>query len=117
MLDPAEEIGDTISVSGELTSLLSCDLTFDSLCAASVSAPEDEELDHEYPYTSAQERSYSRKLQHVQSELTLQAQQIAARVTRTGGEPSLPRRERVFLKPQVCDVGAMQRGDELIRSL
>ena len=47
VLNPAGEIGDTISVSGELTSLLSCGLTFDSLCAASVSAPEDEELDHE----------------------------------------------------------------------
>ena len=88
VLDPAGEIGDTISVSGELTSLLSCGLTFDSLCTASVSAPEDEELDHEYPYTSAQERSYSRRLQNVQSELTLQAQQIAARVTRTGGDAS-----------------------------
>ena len=88
ILDPAGEIGDTISVSGSLTSLLSCDLSFDSLCAASVSAPEDEELDHEYPYIPASERSYSRRLQNVQSELTLQAQQIAAKVSRSGGDPS-----------------------------
>ena len=88
ILDPAGEIGDTISVSGSLTSLLSCNLTFDSLCAASVSAPEDEELDHEYPYIPASERSFTRRLQNVQSELTLQAQQIAARVTRTGGDAS-----------------------------
>ena len=88
ILDPAGEIGDTISVSGSLTSLLSCDLSFDSLCAASVSAPEDEELDHEYPFIPSSERSYSRRLQNVQSELTLQAQQIAAKVSRSGGDPS-----------------------------
>ena len=88
ILDPAGEIGDTISVSGSLTSLLSCDLSFDSLCAASVSAPEDEELDHEYPYIPAAERSFTRRIQNVQSELTLQAQQIAAKVSRSGGDPS-----------------------------
>ena len=88
ILDPAGEIGDTISVSGSLTSLFSSNLVFDSLCAASVSAPEDEELDHEYPYVPATERSFTRRIQNVQSELTLQAQQIAAKVSRTGGDPS-----------------------------
>ena len=93
ILDPAGEIGDTISVpdgSGGtfLTGLFSSNLVFDSLCAASVSAPEDEELDHEYPYVPATERSFTRRIQNVQSELTLQAQQIAAKVSRTGGDPS-----------------------------
>ena len=93
VIDPACELGDTVSVpdgsgSSFLTGLYSCDLTFDSLCAASVSAPEDEELDHEYPYVSASERSFTRRLQNVQSELTLQAQQIAAKVSRTGGDAS-----------------------------
>ena len=88
VLDPAAEIGDTVSVLGNLSGLFSCDLTLDSLCPATVSAPEDEELDHEYPYTSAAERSFSRRLQNVQSELTLQAQQIAAKVSRTGGDAS-----------------------------
>ncbi|MBQ9664291.1 MAG: hypothetical protein IJV40_14185 [Oscillospiraceae bacterium] len=88
VVDPAAEIGDTVSVSGGLSGLFSCDLSFDSLCAATLSAPEDEELDHEYPYTSPQERSFSRRLQNVQSELTLQAQAIAAKVSRTGGDAS-----------------------------
>ena len=93
VIDPACELGDTVAVpdgSGGtfLTGLFSSNLVFDSLCAASVSAPEDEELDHEYPYIPASERSFTRRIQNVQSELTLQAQQIAAKVSRTGGDPS-----------------------------
>ena len=93
VLDPAAEPGDTVSVpdgSGGtvLSGLLSRGTVFDSLCAATVAAPEDEELDHEYPYASSQERSFSRRLQSVRSELTLQAEQIQARVTRTGGSAS-----------------------------
>ena len=93
ILDPACELGDTLSIpdgSGGsfLSGLFSSNLVFDSLCAASVSAPEDEELDHEYPYIPASERSFTRRLQNVQSELTLQAQQIAAKVSRSGGDPS-----------------------------
>ena len=93
VVNPACELGDTLSVpdgSGGtfLTGLFSSNLVFDSLCAASVSAPEDEELDHEYPYIPATERSFTRRIQNVQSELTLQAQQIAAKVSRSGGDPS-----------------------------
>ena len=93
VVNPACELGDTLSVpdgSGGsfLTGLFSSNLVFDSICAASVSAPEDEELDHEYPYIPASERSFTRRIQNVQSELTLQAQQIAAKVSRSGGDPS-----------------------------
>ncbi len=93
VLNPACELGDTIAVPDGLggtflSGLFSSDLVFDSLCAASVAAPEDEELDHEYPYIPASERSFTRRIQNVQSELTLQAQQIAAKVSRTGGDAS-----------------------------
>jgi len=93
VINPACELGDTIAIpdglgSTFLSGLFSSDLVFDSLCAASVAAPEDEELDHEYPYIPASERSFTRKIQNVQSELTLQAQQIAAKVSRTGGDAS-----------------------------
>ncbi len=93
VINPACELGDTIAVPDGLggtflSGLFSSDLVFDSLCAASVAAPEDEELDHEYPYIPASERSFTRRIQNVQSELTLQAQQIAAKVSRTGGDAS-----------------------------
>ena len=93
VINPACELGDTISVPDGLggtflSGLFSSDLVFDSICAASVAAPEDEELDHEYPYIPASERNFTRRIQNVQSELTLQAQQIAAKVSRTGGDAS-----------------------------
>ena len=95
VLNPAAEPGDTVLIPSSagssttvLSSLFSLTRTFDSLFPADASAPEDEELDHEYPYIPASERSFTRRLQNVSSELTLQAQQIAARVTRTGGDPS-----------------------------
>ncbi len=55
VINPAYELGDTISVPSGLggtflSGLFSSGLVFDSLCAASVAAPEDEDLDHEYPY-------------------------------------------------------------------
>lgn len=93
VIDPACELGDTVSVPDGLggtflTGLYSCSMAFNGLCRASVSAPADEALDHEYPYIPEAERVFTRRLQNVQSELTLQAQQIAARVTRTGGDPA-----------------------------
>ena len=93
VINPACELGDTIAVPDGLggtflSGLFSSDLVFDSLCAASVAAPEDEELDHEYPYIPAAERRFTRRIQNVQSELTLQAQEIAAKVSRTGGDAS-----------------------------
>ncbi len=71
-----------------LSSLFSLDRTFDSLFPAEVSAPQDEELDHEYPYESTADRVYARKLQNMQSELNVQAAQISAKVSRTGGDAS-----------------------------
>ena len=86
VFDPAAELGDTIEAGGILSGLFSEDITFDSLYTATVGAPADEELDHEYPYSSAQDRAVTRRFQTVQSQLTLQAREIAARVTCEGGE-------------------------------
>ena len=95
ILNPAAEPGDTVllpdpvdSSSTVISSLFSLDRTFDSLFAADASAPEDEELDHEYPYESTADRVYARKLQNMQSELNVQAAQISAKVSRTGGDAS-----------------------------
>ena len=93
VIDPACELGDTVSIPDGLgdtflSGLFSCDLAFNSTCAATVAAPADEAMDHEYPYIPESERIFTRRMQNVQSELTLQAQQIAAKVSRTGGDAS-----------------------------
>ena len=86
-IDPAIEIGDTISVNGSLTNIFSADMSFDSLGANDISCPGEESLDHEFPYQSSTERAFVRKMAGFQSELTQQASQIAAKVSRTGGDP------------------------------
>ncbi|MBR4475012.1 MAG: hypothetical protein IKS55_15430 [Oscillospiraceae bacterium] len=86
IINPAAEIGDTISENNLLSSLFSCDINFDSMCAANIEAPGYEELDHEYPYESSENRVFNRKMNNFQSELTLQAQAIAAKVSRVGGD-------------------------------
>ena len=88
VLNPAAELGDTLSVPDGLTGLFSLDTVFDALCLAGAAAPQDEALDHEFPYVPAGERRFTRRMDQFQSELTLQSQSIEAKVSRTGGDPS-----------------------------
>lgn len=60
-LDPAAELGDGITVNGTTSVLCSQDISFGVLTAANISAPEDEELDHEYTYKTKQERTAARQ--------------------------------------------------------
>ena len=57
------------------------------MSAADIACPAEESLDHEYPYQSSGDRAFVRKMDGFQSELTQQASQIAAKVSRTGGDP------------------------------
>lgn len=87
-IDPACEVGDTVGASGTLFGLFSSNIKFGANCFQTIGAPSDEELDHEFPYESKQDRVFSRKIKNVQSELSIQAEQIAAKVSRTGGDAS-----------------------------
>lgn len=62
ILDPAAELGDVVNVGGVLGLLASIDTYFDAMCAADISAPADEEVDHEYPYLSPLERELGRRV-------------------------------------------------------
>lgn len=88
MLDPAAELGDGITVNGIYGGIFKLTLRSGVLHAADVSAPQDEEIDHEYQYTPASERKIERRLNNMQSELSVQADQIAAKVDETGGNSS-----------------------------
>ena len=78
LLDPAAELGDGVAVGGIYGPLASINTTFDAMCAAEISAPEDEEINHEYPYLSPQEREMARKV-------TLGADYYGTRITRRNG--------------------------------
>lgn len=60
-LDPAAELGDGVTIGGVTAVLCAQDISYGSLTASNISAPEDEELDHEYTYKTKQERTAARQ--------------------------------------------------------
>lgn len=85
MLNPAAEIGDGISANGVYSGIFKRYTTFGRLMKSDVEAPSEEEIDHEYVYEAKENREYSRFVSNTKSTLKLQAGEIAARVTREGG--------------------------------
>lgn len=81
ILDPAVELGDGITANNVYSGIYTRKLKFGSMLTATVSAPSDEELDHEYPYVSKQERTITRNKAELKAQLTVQAEKIAAEVT------------------------------------
>lgn len=88
ILDPAAELGDGLTVNGVYGGIFKLTLRSGALHACDVSSPQDEEIDHEYQFTPASERKIERRLANMQSELSVQADQIAAKVDENGGDSS-----------------------------
>lgn len=111
ILNPAAELGDAAEVRDAYGGIYSRERTFGKLYTASISAPGDEEIDHEYPYQSSKDRVVTRRLKEtsatlsilsdritaevlareadgreLHSALEIQADQISAKVSRTGGD-------------------------------
>lgn len=88
ILDPAAELGDGITANGVSSGIYSMDITFGTGFRGTLTAPWEEELDHEYPYVPKQDRKIRRQLHGLTTELTVQAGLIEAKVSRTGGNES-----------------------------
>lgn len=86
ILDPAAELGDGVTVGGLYSVIATIDTIFDAMMAADISAPADEEIDHEYPYMSATEREFNRKISETRSEIKKVVEGIE--LTVTNGETS-----------------------------
>lgn len=81
ILDPAAELGDGITANNVYGGIYTQKTKFGKDLRATVSAPSDEELDHEYPYVPKQERKVTRQLYNLTSELRIQADKISAEVS------------------------------------
>lgn len=79
-LDPAAELGDGVTVNNIYGGIYTQKNTFGRRFTASISAPYDEEIDHEYPYISQSERKVTRQLYQMAAELKVQAGLISAEV-------------------------------------
>lgn len=88
LLDPAAEIGDGVSIKDTYGGIYNRNRSFSRLMKADISAPHDEEIDHEYKFETPQERKYKREMGDVRATLLIQSDEIAARVEKTGGDAS-----------------------------
>lgn len=80
LLDPAAELGDGVTVNGVYTILGQVDTTFDAQCAAEISAPGEEELESEYPYTSRKQSETDRELAELRSTIAKTSTEILLKV-------------------------------------
>lgn len=112
-LDPSAELGDGVTINGVFSGIYTNETTFSTLMAARIAAPQENAVDHEYPYKSKTDRKVSRQFANtraslrvnaasieaevtarkkaedeIKSTLELHADEIAARVTQSGGSSS-----------------------------
>lgn len=85
MLDPSVELGDAVNIQGVYGGVFKQDLVFSHIATSGISAPQDEEVDHEFPYKPSSERRYTRQLSAIRADLIIKAGEIEARVVKEGG--------------------------------
>lgn len=77
-LDPAAELGDAVTLDNVYGGIYTQDITFGSSFTSDISAPEDEEIDHEFPYQPKQNREIKRQTAELRSSLKVNADAIVA---------------------------------------
>ena len=88
-LDPAVELGDAIFVRDIYSGIYTMETRFGKKFVADISAPSEEEIDHEFPYEAKSQRKtkrISRRVSETESRLDVQAGEISAKVSSTSGE-------------------------------
>lgn len=87
-LDPAAEVGDGVTLNGIYSGIFNTKTTFGRKMASDLTANKDEEIDHEFPFKGQDDRKFVRKLKEIDSEFSMQASAIAAKVSQVGGSSS-----------------------------
>lgn len=89
-LDPAAELGDGVTINGVFSGIFTKETTFSTLMAARIAAPQDNAVDHEYPYKSQTDRKVTRQFSETRASLRVNADNIAAEVlAREKGEEEM----------------------------
>lgn len=86
LLDPAVELGDAVTVDGLYVPLVALDMTFDSMLAPDISAPDADEIDDEYPYKSPTQRQIERNFAKARSLITKTSEEIMLKVEGIDGK-------------------------------
>lgn len=88
LLNPAAEIGDGVTVNGVYSGIYKIDRNYNSLMAADIEAPQDEAIDHEYPYEPQQDRIYKREIGEAKAQIAINSDSITALVQRADATES-----------------------------
>lgn len=80
ILDPASELGDGITANNVYSGVYTKKIKFGPLLTATVAAPEDEEINHEYPYKSKPNKEITREAKMLRASLAIEAARITAEV-------------------------------------
>ena len=80
--NPALELGDPVTINGVDSAIYIRATHFGALHVIDISAPYDEEVDHEYQFESSEHREYKRQYSETKASLKITATQIAAEVAR-----------------------------------
>ena len=93
IVNPAAELGDAVTISDMYSGIYKMSRSYNSLMAADIEAPADEELDHEYPFEASQDRVYKREIANNRAQISLTNDRITSEVTRaSAAEGSLSSR-------------------------
>ena len=85
ILNPAAEIGDALSATNVYGGIYTRSRNFGRLMKADVSAPHEEEINHEYQFESPEERQFKRETKEIRASLILTNEAIQAQVSRLDG--------------------------------
>ena len=88
VLDPAVEMGDAVTANDVTSGLYTQDATFGTTYYCDISAPQDEQLDHEFSFESPTERRITRQKNMMSAEFAVQEAEISAKVSQEGGNAS-----------------------------
>lgn len=86
LMDPAAEIGDAANIRGSYGGIYVRNRKFNEQMPADISAPQDEEINHEYQYKSPERREFKRALDGVMASLIIANDKIEAKVSQESPE-------------------------------
>lgn len=82
LLNPAAELGDGVTINGIYSGIYKMSRNYGALMSANIEAPQDEEVDHEYPFEPQQDRIYKREIGEAKAQIRINQENIEAEVLR-----------------------------------
>lgn len=81
LLDPSAELGDGVLIGDIYSGLCRREITYDAVLTSDISAPEDEEIDHEFAWQSPETRAWQRATAANRAAISIAQDMITAEVT------------------------------------